>query len=253
MATAAAIALPPGDIHTTSTTISPIPPDNLPLVKTNTLDDPRPAIIHSVRGREHAFSLDTNGFAFVKHTSAKTEFLDDKLIESRYYTEVEEILKAQCAESKRICIFDHTIRSTPRRVHADQTFDAGPDRVRYHLGDEAERLLQGRVRIINVWRPIGSTVHRDPLAIADWRTIDVENDLVSTKSTYPDRTGGFCDIRYNKNLEWYYLKEQTTSEVALIKCFDSSIDGRARLAPHSSFHDDSLPPDAPERQSTKSG
>lgn len=134
------------------------------------------------------------------------------------------------------------------RVHIDQTFDASVKRVHHHLGDDAERLLKGRVRIINVWRPIGHLVHHKPLAVADWRTLDVAKDLVSVRFIYPHREGSTYSVRYNKDLTWYYLSHQRPDEVTLIKCFDSDED-KARLTPHSAFLDASSPSDAPQRQS----
>ncbi|OJA17619.1 hypothetical protein AZE42_10122 [Rhizopogon vesiculosus] len=55
--------------------------------------------------------------------------------------------------------------------------------------------------------------------------------------------------RYNNSHRWYYLKEQTPSEITLIKQFDSRTDGCARVCLHSAFHDTRYPPDAPQRQS----
>ena len=63
-------------------------------------------------------------------------------------------------------------------------------RVYHHLGDDAERLLKGRVRIINVWRPIRNPVAHKPLAVSYWRYLDTENDLVAARLIYPDRVGG---------------------------------------------------------------
>jgi hypothetical protein len=60
-------------------------------------------------------------------------------------------------------VFDHTIRREKnpdlpeatfrgpvRNVHIDQSYAASVDRVRYHLPEEAEELLQKRFQIINV-------------------------------------------------------------------------------------------------------
>ena len=58
------------------------------------------------------------------------------------------------------------------------------------MGEEAETLLKGRVRIINVWRPIGHPVAHKPLAVSDWRSLDTEHDLVPVRFIYPDRVGG---------------------------------------------------------------
>ena len=122
-------------------------------------------------------------------------------------------------------------------------------RVYRHLGDDAERLLKGRVRIINVWRPIGNPVAHKPLAVADWRTVD-QQDLVPVELVYPDRSGETYGVRYNPKLQWYYLGGQTPDEVILIKCFDSEVrEGCARLTPHSAFVDPTTPSDKPHRQS----
>lgn len=138
-------------------------------------------------------------------------------------------------------------RLPQERVHIDQTYEASVARVKHHLPDEAEELLKGRVRIINVWRPIQNPVAHKPLAVSDWRHLD-EKDLVPSKLIYPHRTGGTYNVRYNPAHKWYYLSAQTPDEVTLIKCYDSAED-RARLTPHSAFSDASSPKEAPHRQS----
>ena len=42
-------------------------------------------------------------------------------------------------------------------------------------------------------------------------------------------------MRPNKEHKWFYAYGQTPSEVTLIKCFDSKLDGRARRVPHTAF------------------
>ncbi|KAG9317209.1 hypothetical protein JVU11DRAFT_1402 [Chiua virens] len=42
-------------------------------------------------------------------------------------------------------------------VHIDLTSAAVEHRVRYHLPDDAERLLDGRCQVVNVWRLVGRT------------------------------------------------------------------------------------------------
>lgn len=133
-------------------------------------------------------------------------------------------------------------------MHIDQTFDASIKRVYHHLGDDAERLIKSRVRIINVWRPIGNPVAHKPLAVADWRSLDVDHDLVPVRFIYPHREGSTFSVKYNPQLRWNYLSNQTPEEVTLIKCFDSDTD-KARLTPHTAFLDVSSPKDAPQRQS----
>lgn len=115
------------------------------------------------------------------------------------------------------------------------------------LGADAPRLLQGRVRLVNLWRPIAHAVHHSPLGLSDWRTLDAR-DLVPVRYVYPDREGATFSVRYSAAHRWWYLSGQTTGEVTLIKCYDSET-GCARLTPHSAFRDSSSPQDAPHRQS----
>jgi hypothetical protein len=72
-------------------------------------------------------------------------------------------------------------------VHIDQSYSAALSRVPHHLPEEAEKLLKGRVQIINVWRPI-KTVQRDPLAVAEANSVKDES-LVVTELIYPNRRG----------------------------------------------------------------
>ncbi|KAI1791827.1 hypothetical protein LXA43DRAFT_1136456 [Ganoderma leucocontextum] len=229
---------------------------------TNVGSDPQPAVVHDVRGREAEFSLDKNGFQFVRWPSVEKDFTDEEVIKEKYYPEVERILK-EATGAKRIHIFDHTIRRNPsseaqsdpknrgpaESVHIDQTYWASAERVKHHLPDDAARLLGARVRIINVWRPIAHAVAHKPLAVADWRTLD-ERELVPIELVYPDRSGEFYGVKHNaaRELRWHYLGGQSPEEVTLIKCYDSETD-RARLTPHSAFTDEGSPKEAPHRQS----
>ena len=95
-----------------------------------------------------------------------------------------------------------------RLVHSDRTFEAVDRLVRETFGCEADRLLMGRVRWINVWRPIGSTVYNDPLTLANWRTISIQDDLVPLTTIYPGREIRTLASHYNKNHRWYFMKEQ---------------------------------------------
>ncbi|KAI0684924.1 hypothetical protein BC835DRAFT_1421791 [Cytidiella melzeri] len=236
-------------------------PDGQP--QDNIGKDTRPAVVHDARGKEAelGLSLDTSGFQFVKHESVEKDFINEDRIKEVYYKEVEELLKKEVG-AKRVFIFDHTIRRKPsdnaapleaqrgpvERVHIDQTYDASVRRVYRHLGDDAERLLKGRVRIINVWRPIKNPVAHKPLGVSDWRYLDREHDLVPSRLIYPDKEGAVYMVKYNPQHRWYYLSDQTPSEVTLIKCYDSEVD-KARLTPHSAFPDASASPEAPHRES----
>jgi len=235
------------------------PPEGVP--RTNSTNQAYDAVIHDVRGKEDTVGLDKTGFQYIHHVSKEKLFKDEEAIKTTYYKEVEELLK-QHAGAKRVFIFDHTIRRPPTpetqgkkeyrgpvaQVHVDQTTEAAFARVRDHMGDDAERLLKGRFRIINVWRPIENNVAHDPLALADFNSVDVDTDLIPAQLIYPHKVGGTFNVKHNPSHRWHYLADQSVDEVALIKCFDSDF-SRARLTPHTAFKDSTSPADAPQRQS----
>ncbi|KAL1857074.1 hypothetical protein VTK73DRAFT_8108 [Phialemonium thermophilum] len=205
-------------------------------------------VITDITGDEDKYSLDSHGFQIYHHESKEKDFVDDDKIKAEYYPEVEQLLKDATGAS-RIFIFDHTIRRQPkdqrtpenalrgpvRRVHIDQSYSASENRVRYHLPDEADKLLQKRFQIINVWRPI-KTILKDPLAVADAHSVP-DSDLLPTALIYPDRAGETYSVKPNPAHRWYFKYAQRPDEVTLIKCYDSVQDGRARRIPHSAFTD----------------
>ena len=75
----------------------------------NVLTEAIDTVVHDVRGKEDTVSLETTGFKFVQHVSEEKLFVDEGAIRTKYYKEVEEILKKHTG-AKRILIFDHTIR-----------------------------------------------------------------------------------------------------------------------------------------------
>ncbi|KAL6707869.1 hypothetical protein ACN47E_003769 [Coniothyrium glycines] len=206
-----------------------------------------PTTVRDVTGREEEFTLDVNGFEFYNNIAQEKDFTDDEKIKTGYYAETEHLLK-EATGASRVFIFDHTIRRRSpnevttgqsirgpvQRVHIDQSYSAALSRVSHHLPEEAERLLQGRMQIINVWRPI-KTVVRDPLAVAEAGSVD-DKSLVVTELIYPDRRGETYAVKHDSKHRWFYKSRQTPSEVLLIKCFDSKLDGRARRVPHTAFH-----------------
>lgn len=133
------------------------------------------------------------------------------------------------------------IRAPVKRVHIDQSYAAGLSRVPYHLPEEAEKILKGRVQLINVWRPI-KMVKRDPLTVAQAQSV-VEEDLVPIGLIYEKRQGETLSVKHNDGQKWFYKYHQTPEEVLLIKCFDNragvqsdpKYKDRAKRVPHSAF------------------
>ena len=205
-------------------------------------------------------SLEREGFVLVEHNTKVADFFDPEQLKSVYYQEVEQLIKSTSGAS-RVAIFDHTLRSgdvTEREArlirepvlsaHNDYTEWSGPNRVREVFPEEADKLLAGRFAIIQVWRAINQPIQKNPLAVADAKSIAIE-DLMVAERRYPHRVGQTYRLKYSPDHRWFYFPEMRRDEALVFKVYDSEKDGRARFTPHTSFDDPNSPQDAPARQS----
>ncbi|HUI61651.1 MAG TPA: CmcJ/NvfI family oxidoreductase [Steroidobacteraceae bacterium] len=232
------------------------------VARTTTVYREHTVTIRSLRPLAAEVSLDREGFQLVTAPTSVRDLYDEEAVRDRYYPEAVSLLRKLTGAS-RVVVFDHTIRrrvagaedrtsGLPRqpvpRVHNDYTLKSGPQRVRDLLPDEADQLLRGRFAVINVWRPIRGPLRDAPLAVSDARTVG-RGDLVATDLIYPDRIGEIYYVKYNPAHRWFYAPDMREDEVLLIKCFDSSDDGRARFVPHSAFEDPTASADVLPRES----
>jgi len=206
------------------------------------------------------FSLEVNGFEFVRHETKMRDFFDAGELKEVYYPEVEALIR-KVSGASRVVVFDHTLRSGDEaereaklvrepvfNVHNDYTERSGPQRVRELLPDEAGELLRRRFAIVQVWRAIDRAIEANPLAIADARSL-VPRDLIACERRYPHRVGETYRILHNPGHRWFYFPQMRRDEALVFKVFDSAKDGRARFTAHSSFDDPRTRADAPPRQS----
>jgi hypothetical protein len=212
--------------------------------------------MNDIRDRESDFWLDKDAFQAIKGVkSEETEFVDDEHIKRVYYPEVEKLLLENVPGATKVTLFDHTVRrSSPgatrapvTRVHVDQTARSTEWRVNLHDPEEADELLKGRYRIINVWRPINGVVQAHPLGFASADTVE-DNDLVPVEHRYPHRTGETAAVRHNPGQKFYYWSGMDNDERLFLKCYDSQ-DGVGQRVPHTAFVDPRTPEGAKGRES----
>jgi hypothetical protein len=220
--------------------------------------------IHDMRAIVQELSLDEHGFELLHADTAVDDLYDDDAIADVYDQEIEELLKKHMG-ADRVVVFDRTRRSDAAegaanpdgqrgpadRVHVDYTVASGPVRAGDAIGQaEVERVLSsgGRIVQVNVWRPITGPVKRSPLALADAKSIGVD-ELVATDQRFPDRTGEIYQLAYGGDQRWYWASEMQRDEVILIKGWDSLDDGRARFTPHGAFRLPDQDPAAQPRES----
>ena len=218
--------------------------------------------VHIGNGRLHAdnVALEKNGFMFVRHETAVRDFFDPGELKGVYYPEVAALIRS-VSGAARVEVFDHTLRSGNESereeklirepvlwAHNDYTEWSGPQRVRDLFPDEAERLLERRFAIIQVWRAINRPIQSNPLAIADAPSVAFD-DLLVAERRYPNRVGQTYRLRYSPAHRWFYFPEMKRDEALVFKVYDSEKDGRARFTAHTSFNDPQTPAGAPPRQS----
>jgi len=176
----------------------------------------RPMRIRDGRPLASQLSLDLNGFVLVEHATRVADFFDKGQLATVYYPEIEALVK-RVSGAQRVVVFDHT-------------------------------LLPHRFAVIQVWRAINQPIQRNPLAIADARSL-APRDLIISERRYSHRVGEVYRVSYNPDHAWFYFPQMRRDEALVFKVYDSETDGRARFTAHTSFHDPTTPPDAPPRQS----
>jgi hypothetical protein len=220
-----------------------------------------PVAIHDARQLPVPPTMDREGFALVRSPTKVADFLDAALVEDRYYAEVMALLKAHTGATE-VHVFDHTVRvedeGTQRGaglrppvafVHNDYTEKSARQRVRdFFPPREAERLLAGRIALVNAWRPISASAERFPLAAADGRSVP-QADYVAVDMIYVDRVGEIYHNTYSRGQRWFYFADMRPDEVMLLKCFDSATDGRTRYTAHTGFANPLAAPGTPPRRS----
>lgn len=246
MATTAAPLHPSGDVLAPLNFYSPpadgSSPYNLadldpksPLPPRNYSSHPVPVHLTDARPDPSQFTLDHDAFQILlsQPPSSETSFSSSDSIEKNYYPEISALLLSHVPGARKVIIFDHTIRRTdpvaPRapvqRVHIDQTLSSAVQRVHRHASspEEAAALLQGRFRIINVWRPLNrSPVETYPLAFASSASLRDEQVIpVEHRYTETGYVGQTAAIAHHPDQKWYYLSGMTGDERILLECFDS--------------------------------
>lgn len=221
--------------------------------------------LNDIRGNESSYTLDKDAVQTLQNIPTKTTYTtfdSDSAVREIYYPEVESLLLKTIPGAHKVVLFDHTIRrqkdGAPRqpvtRAHVDQTPRAAAERVTLHIPDktEAQRLLAGRYRIINVWKPLrDEPVQSTPLAFASAASVDGA-DLVPIQHRYPHRTGETMGVKFNPDQKWLYWSGMTGDERLLLKCSDSLGAGGADVAqwvPHTAFWDERTPAGARPRES----
>ncbi|KAH0287006.1 hypothetical protein M436DRAFT_78758 [Aureobasidium namibiae CBS 147.97] len=174
--------------------------------------------IHDVRGAHEEFNLDLQGFRFVRAPTKFEGWASKQEITKVYVPEIENLLRQEvdgCDEIHVVSIegLDHCCNQP---VHVDYTASSVESLLHETDETKANYLLTGRVRLINIWRPIKGVMSRSSIAIADGRGVDSLKDISKVDTGTPVR-----HVRYRDGYHWYYMSEQAEKDVVLFKTYDS--------------------------------
>jgi hypothetical protein len=138
-------------------------------------------------------------------------------------------------------------------VHTDNTPRSAIAKIRDLTEMKADYLLQGRCRIINIWRPIKHQVYDCGLALADGAKLQPA-DIIECER-YRQDTKQYWDtmgvVKFREGFEWYYLSAHDPDDVVLFKNYDSDSSVPAPICLHTAFDlpASEIPPSAPTRES----
>lgn len=224
--------------------------------------DPRPVILYDGRRRAQEFSLEREGFRFVRHDTKVADFYDEEEIRRVYYPEMEALLRKESG-AQRVLVFDHVLRMSGglpdsrapsnlqrpiKGVHNDFTEWSAAQRLHDLLPDEADNLQRNRFAILQIWRPISHAVEIDPFAIADAQSLSPDNLVVSERRNRGRVTQTY-GMTYSQAHKWFWFPRMRPEEALVFKAYDSLKDGRARWTVHTAFNVPGSPAQARPRES----
>jgi len=221
-------------------------PKDAPDQRRNNLEfEEKTHVIHDIRDNVSLYTLDDNGFMIRPFSTALSfdSFTDRLAIERTYLPEVEQLIRKEVVDVERVFFFDWRIRSSDAKfksseidmndltttllpaphVHVDQSTAAVLHRVRLHFGKEADFLLGGRVRIINVWRPLLDPVEDYSLAVCDPTTV-AEDELVECDHIRKRFSGETIYVHHSENQSGIISVSRSPSRRFCLRCLTPLIE-----------------------------
>ncbi|MXW49430.1 MAG: hypothetical protein F4X81_16765 [Gammaproteobacteria bacterium] len=116
-------------------------------------------------------------------------------------------------------------------------------REQHYTEGEADAKMSRRFMSINLAKPM-ETVRQNPFVLCAWPSF-ADQPYITNYRIYDDRVGETTRFTYRPEHEWYWVPQQTPTEVSMLKCYDSVTDGSvSRWSFHSACVDPTAPADA---------
>lgn len=114
-------------------------------------------------------------------------------------------------------------------------------REQHYTEAEADEKMSRRFMSINLAKPM-ETVLQNPFVLCAWPSF-ADQAYINNYRIYDDRVGETTRFTYRPEHEWYWFPKQKPTEVSMLKCYDSVLDGSVSRW---SFHSACVDPTAPE-------
>lgn len=208
---------------------------------------------HTIEAREvnitaitdnNTWSLDKHGFCMIR---AKTNLDADEVyspqgrekVQDAYWYDIEAILHEHFPQYSRIECFDLTARrrdpdfpavAMPYRpeyqppstvAHSDYSQRGGYLTLE-HCFPGQEDYWEGKdFDILNVWRPLKGPTDDYPLAVCDYTTINIEEDIRLNDAIRRDLVGEGSLLHYNPAHKWYHFDNQGPEDLLVFRNSDA--------------------------------
>lgn len=229
-----------------------------------------------------AESMDKLGVSLAHIESECENFYDSVEVERVFYPEIEKLLLDFFPGATDALVYNHDVfdkdyegdrtedqdNKNPgvngryaNLVHNDLNDNSGRVRCRelltknlrnfgreqHYTGAEADEKMSKRFMSINLAKPM-ETVQQYPFVLCAWPSF-ADQAYINNYRVYDDRVGETTRFTHRPEHEWYWLPQQTPTEVSMLKCYDSITDGSvSRWSFHTACTDPTVPLDAPCRK-----
>ena len=220
--------------------------------------------------------MDKLGVSLAHCDSACRDFYDASEVERVFYPEMEKLLLEVFPDATDALVYNHDVfdrdyqgdraedqanknpgvnANYANLVHNDLNDNSGRVRCRelltknlrnfgreqHYTEAEADEKMSGRFMSINLAKPM-ETVEQNPFVLCAWPSF-ADQPYINNYRVYDDRVGETTRFTYRADHDWYWIPNQTPTEVSLLKCYDSVLDGSVSRW---SFHTACIDPTASE-------
>src|SRR5712691_8757055 len=222
--------------------------------------------------------MDRLGVSLAHLESACSNFYDSAEVERVFYPEIEKLLLEFFPDATDALVYNHDVfdkdyagdrtedqdgnnpgvnANYANLVHNDLNDNSGRVRCRelltrnlrnfgraqHYTEEEADRKMSRRFMSINLAKPM-ETVEQFPFVLCAWPSF-ADQPYITNYRIYDDRVGETTRFTYRPDHEWYWFPQQKTTEVSMLKCYDSVTDGSvSRWSFHTACVDPTAPADA---------